>query len=93
MLEINKKYRVRKFDECNLVIEKFKTVSSESKGTRDEWVWNGYYTSVEGALTSILSKELFESIEREKEIKDLLKVIEDSKKEIIEAVKKYKVKL
>jgi hypothetical protein len=53
MLVINNKYRVRKLDDSNLVIEQLKIVSSETKGTREEWVWEGYYTSVAGALNTL----------------------------------------
>ena len=93
MLVINNKYRVRKLDDSNLVIEQLKIVSSETKGTREEWVWEGYYSSVEGALNSILRKQLFDSIEQEVEIKDILKIMKETEQNIIDTVKKYKVKL
>lgn len=93
MLVINNKYRVRKLDDSNLVIEQLKIVSSETKGTREEWVWEGYYSSVEGALNSILRKQLFDSVEQEIEIKDVLKIMKETEQNIIDTVKKYKVKL
>lgn len=93
MLVINNKYRVRKLDDSNLVIEQLKIVSSETKGTREEWVWEGYYSSVAGALNSILRKQLFDSIEQEVEIKHILKIMKETEQNIIDTVKKYKVKL
>ena len=93
MLVINNKYRVRKLDDSNLVIEQLKIVSSEVKGTREEWVWEGYYSSVEGALNAIFKKQLFDSVEQELEIKDILKVMKETEENIIDTVKKYKVKL
>ena len=93
MLVVNNKYRVRKLDETNLVIEQLKIVSSETKGTREEWVWEGYYSSVEGALNSIFKKQLFDSVEQELEIKDILKVMKEIEKNILNTAKQYKIKL
>lgn len=93
MLIINNKLRIRKLDETNLVMEKLKIVSSEVKGTREEWVFEGYYGSLEWALSSVLKKELFDSLEEEVEIKDLLKVIEKTSQDIRKEVKKYNIKI
>lgn len=93
MLVINNKYRVRKLDDSNLIMEQLKIVSSEIKGTREEWVIKGYYGSVEGALNGILRKQLFDSMEQEVEIKDILKIMKETEQNIIDTVKKYKVKL
>ena len=40
-----------------------------------------------------LRKQLFNSIEQEVEIKDILKIMKETEQNIIDAVKKYKVKL
>lgn len=78
MLQINDKIRISKLDESNLVIEKYKIVSSEEKGTRPEWVRCGYYGSVKAALVGVLKYELFDSLEEEMTLKDLINKIDES---------------
>ena len=86
MIQINEKLRIIKSDDKNLVIEELKTITSEKNGTRKEWCWCGYYSSLKSALIGVLHKQLFDSAEEEMSVKDLLSRIESVEKEIIDCV-------
>lgn len=86
MLQINEKLRIIGFDANNIVLEELRLVTSEEKGTREEWCWCGYYGSVKAALISALDKITSDSLEQELEIKDLIKIIDNAKETIINAI-------
>lgn len=90
MLQINDKLRIRKLDDKNLVIEELKTINSEKKGIHDEWRWCGYYGDLKTALSGVLNKQLFDSVEEELTIKTIIDKIDDAKYEIIKAMKESK---
>lgn len=86
MIQINDKLRIVKADERNLVIEQLRTVTSEKKGSHDEWCWCGYYGTLKSALLGILHKQLFESTDEKLRIEDVVARIEKAEKEIIKAI-------
>ena len=87
MIQINNKLRIAKNDENNLVIEELRTITSEKKGTRDEWCLCGYYGNLKTALFGVLNKQLFDSAAEEITIQDLISKIDAAKNEIINAIK------
>lgn len=82
MLQINDKLRIIKFDERNLCIEQLKIVKSKKHGDNKQWLCVGYYGNLETALQGILNKKLFDCIDEELEIKDVLGKIEQARQEI-----------
>lgn len=82
MLQINDKLRIVKLDERNLCIEQLKVVKSEKKGDYEQWFCVGYYGNLETALQGILNKQLFDCIDEEIQIKDVLSKIEQVRQEI-----------
>ena len=86
MLQINDKLRIIKPDKNNIVIEELRLVTSKKNGTREEWCWCGYFGSVKAALTAALDKITFDSLEQELEIKDLIKIIDNAKQTIVNAI-------
>lgn len=87
MIQINNKLRIVKSDDRNLVIEELRTIESEKKGTREEWCWCGYYSTLKSALLGVLEKQLFDSVENEMTIKDAIDKINIARNEIINAIK------
>jgi len=87
MLQINDKLRIRKLDDNNLVIEVLKTINSEKKGIHDEWRWYGYYGNLQTALSGVLKKLLFDSVEEELTIQTIINKIDDAEYKIIKAMK------
>ena len=83
MIQINNKLRIIKNDEKNLAIEELRTITSEKKGSHEEWCWWGYYGSLKSALLGVLDKLLFDSAEEELTIKDIVRKIEQAEKEIL----------
>lgn len=82
MLKINDSLRIRKYDSKNLVIEGLKTVKRRKGGETQKWVILGYYGELNQALEGIINKKLFDCVEKELQIKDILREIEEIKKEI-----------
>ena len=83
MLRINEKLRILRLDNNNLVLEELRIVESEKKGKREKWMHCGYYGSLKATLVSALEKTIFDSVEKEVEIKDLINIIDNAKQEII----------
>ena len=83
MIQINNKLRIVKNDEKNLAIEELRTITSEKKGSHEEWCWCGYYGSLKSALLGVLDKLLFDSAEEELDIQGLIKKIEIVEQEIL----------
>ena len=48
-----------------------------------KWCRNGYYGSLKMALCGVLEKELFDSVEEELALKDVINKIEEAKKQIL----------
>ena len=87
MIQINNKLRIVKNDDKNLVIEELRTIESEKKGTHEEWCWCGYYGDLRSALNGVLKKKLFDTVEEELTITDLIAKIDSAKNEILNAIK------
>lgn len=87
MLQINEKLRIRKLDDKNLVIEELKTINSEKKGIHDEWRWCGYYGNLKTALSGVLKKLLFDGVEEELTIQNVINRIDDAEYKIIKAMR------
>lgn len=60
------KYRIRKIDELNLVMEE-KRVITEKKTNEEKEVWSflGYFSKAEHALTALLNKEFMTTLDSE----------------------------
>lgn len=86
MIQINDKLRVVKADERNLVIKELRTVESKKLGKHDEWYWCGYYSDLRSALCGVINQKLFDTVDEELQLKDLVKIITDSKNEILKAI-------
>lgn len=82
MLQINDKLRIIKFDERNLCIEQLKIVKSKKYGDNKQWLCAGYYGNLETALQGILNKQLFDCVDEEIQIKDVLDKIQQVRQEI-----------
>lgn len=83
MIQINNKLRIVKNDEKNLAIEELRTITSEKKGSHEEWCWCGYYGDVKSALLGVLKHSLLDSAEEELDIQGLIKKIEVVEQEIL----------
>ena len=58
-LLFGKKYRIRKADKLNLVVEELCTrEDKETKAKRKEWVFDGYHGSLRTALGSVAEKRI-----------------------------------
>ena len=75
MIIINDKLRIRK-------LEEFKEVKLRKGGIENQWLRVGYYSNLKMALLGILDKKLFDSAEEEMALKDVIKKIDEAKKEI-----------
>lgn len=87
-LYINENTRITRFDEKNLQIETLKSVKKKNGEIVEQWLGNGFYGSLETALTGVLKKELLSAPEECETLREVIQKIEDSKTEIINAVKK-----
>lgn len=60
------KYRIRKIDELNLVMEE-KRVVTDKKTDKEKEVWSfiGYFSKVEHALKALLNKEFMTALDCE----------------------------
>ena len=57
MLFINDKVRISKIDSRNLMVEYLKDVTDkQTKKTKQEWVFGGYYYDLENAIKGVMKK-------------------------------------
>lgn len=93
MLQINDRLRIRKNDERNLIIEEYNMniLDQKTKEVRSGWQWVGYYGTLQDALIGILNKQLFDSVEEELTLKDIITKINKVENEI-QDIKKNKIK-
>lgn len=82
MIQITEKLRIVKVDERNLAIEQLRTVTSEKRGSHDEWCWCGYYGTIKSALLDCLNKQLFDIVSEELQLKDIIARIETAESNI-----------
>lgn len=85
-------YRIRKYDEHNIVIEEFTT--KEVKGrwkdkyeegaTLSKWVIKGYYTSLQAALNKML--QIVSLDENEIHLKDFMTTMQRIEQKILESI-------
>lgn len=92
MLQINDKVRIVRSDENNLQIEELRTVTSKKLGSHEEWCWCGYYSTLKSALLGVLSKQLFDCIEEETNLIDVINAITKAQDEIVKACENLKIK-
>lgn len=77
MIQINDKLRIRKLDDRNIVVEQLKTIEGKTKGLHDEWILFGYYGTLKSALKGCLDKQLFDTVNEELQLKDIISKIEN----------------
>jgi hypothetical protein len=93
-LKIGKNFRIVRCDELNLKLEEWRLIKNlrakkDAPKERYGWIRCGYYSNLPQALEKLLTVKISE-IEKEN-IKDILTVLEESVKEIKEAVSHIKV--
>lgn len=55
MIQVNDKIRITRLDDKNLQLEEYRLViNNRTKAERYDWVWVGYYSSLEGAMKGVL---------------------------------------
>ena len=87
MIYINEKLRISKFDENNLQIEEYrKGINPKTKEEVWKWKWCGYYGDLKTALLGVLKYKLFECVEEELDLQEVLSKIEEARQNIITAV-------
>ncbi len=82
MLRISKNLRIIKVDENNLALEKLKLVVERNGSCHNAWTLVGYYGSLKSALHGLLHKTLFDLVENQLDIKQLIESIENLEKQI-----------
>ncbi len=88
MIYINEKLRISKCDNLNLQIEEYrKGINPKTKEEVWSWKWCGYYGDLKTALLGVLSKKLFDSVDEELTLKELVSKIDEARQEIINAIK------
>ena len=93
MIYINDKLRIRKLDDRNLQLEEYRKPSEKSgtiKENTEKWRWCGYYGDLKSALLGALTKQLFDSVENELTLKDVVSRIDEARADIITAIDKLK---
>lgn len=87
MFYIDEKTRIRKVDEYSLMLEiKREVKNKKTDMVSTKWMFGGYYGSLRGALTGALSKKLFDTVEGDGTIKNIIKRIDDAEKQILKAI-------
>ena len=90
MIYINEKIRIRKLDDGkNLQLEEYRQIGDcrFTKQSGGKWYWCGYYGDLKSALLGALSKQLFDSVDDELDLKDIVSKIDDARAEIVKAIK------
>lgn len=88
MLQITENLRIVRHDDKNIVVEYLDTVTGRKDGDiRKEWHIYGYYGKLEQAVLGALDKQLFDSIDEEQTLQDIVARIERARTEILNALK------
>ena len=83
MIKISERYRIKKPDPFNIVLEEYKEFESPfHKTKRMGWDRVGYFGSVKAVLSHIVDKELMELADTETELKDIIAKIDELKEQI-----------
>ena len=83
MIYLNDKLRIRKFDEQCLELEVYRKSKSKKTGEESmQWKGCGYYGDLKSALNGALKKKLFDSVENEMQIEEIVALIEKTREEI-----------
>lgn len=82
MIQINDKLRIRKLDDKNIIVEQLKTIEGKTKGLHDEWILFGYYGTLKSAIQGCLYKQLFDTVNEELQLKDIIARIETAESNI-----------
>lgn len=88
MIYINDKLRISKLDERNLELQEYrKGVNPKTK--EEVWSWKlcGYYGDLRTACLGALSKIMFDYVDEETTLKEVLAKIDESREQIENAVK------
>lgn len=96
MIQINEKLRISTLDDKNLQIEVLTIVNKKKDGIKTgeqekKWLWAGYYGDLKSALLGILKKQLFETVNEENQLKDIVRKIEDAETSIIKAIQDKRI--
>lgn len=87
MIYVNDKLRISKVDDNCLQIEVLKeTISKKTKEKTMKWQWAGYYGDLTNAFIGILRKHLFNLVEEEVNLKDIISRIKTIESNIVEAI-------
>lgn len=94
MIYINNTLRIRTLDDGkNLQLEEYRKPSEKSgriKEDIEKWRGCGYYGDLKSALLGVLRKQLFDSVENEMQLKDVIEKIDKARAEIITAINEKK---
>ena len=92
MIYINDKLRIRRLDTRSLQLEEYREAEdcNLTKQKEPKWRWCGYYGDLKSALLGALTKQLFDSVENELTLKDVISKIDEARAEIITAIDKLK---
>ena len=83
MVELSEKYRIRKPDPFNLVLEEYAELESIKYRTkRMGWRVIGYFGDLKTLLSHIVDKELMELADNVTELKDIIAKIDELKEQI-----------
>ncbi|MBO5280309.1 MAG: hypothetical protein J6B55_03705 [Clostridia bacterium] len=89
MIYINDNLRIKKLDEKNLSLESFSEIKTkQTDPPKKAWRHCGYYGDLKSALQGALKKQLFDSVENEQTVKDLIEEIRGAEQSIFAAVSK-----
>lgn len=87
MIYINEKLRISKCDNLNLQIEEYrKGINPKTKEESWSWKWCGYYGDLKTALLGVLKYKLFDCVDEELDLQEVLGKIEEARQSIINAV-------
>lgn len=85
MIYITDTLRISKVDENCLQLETYAAVTSKkTRQTTMQWKWNGYYGDLRSALAGALRRQLFDTVDEELQLKDLIARIDTA----VETIKK-----
>ena len=87
MIYINEKLRIKKLDERNLQLEEYRLIINPK--TKEEifaWKWCGYYGDLKSACLGALSKIMFDYVEEEATLKEVLAKIDLAREQVVKAV-------
>lgn len=88
MIYINEKLRISKLDERNLELQKYrKGVNPKTKEEVWSWKWCGFYGDLRTACLGALSKIMFDYVDEETTLKEVLAKIDLAREQVVKAVK------